>query len=366
MKNLDSNFNEIVQKISKFENVKIIIGKKLRQINNDFKIGPNEEIIDKKIINKIILKNNDNVNAVGIDGGIIKSSYHGLDLILTRAVAVNFIYKNNKIKNVNYFPSPSPIPDPQVILDSLSEIELSSCHNFIRQIKEVETAIESIKKFSPDIVLLDGSVIPHYVTKPDNPFLKEYYKKLVDKYKELFEIVEKQKSILAGIIEDSRGNRFCDILIRRVITILQEEFSKDMILVLERTKDSNLLYYILDRGERTCIFNYSQSPDVHPLIREFKISNDFYSFYLKTVDFDRPVRIDFIASEEVGEIANKISNFLMKTSGHSGYGLPAILIEADQRAKLNQKELELFYFDLIKKIGNISSLFKLRRENRPF
>lgn len=366
MNKFDSKFNEIVQRISSIERIRINITNSLRKINNKFKIGPNEEILDEKIINSIVLTDNGKKSAVGVDGGIIKSSYHGLDMILTRAVAVNFVYENSKIKNVDYYPSSNPQPDPQIVMDSLSEIELSSCHNFVRQIMEVETAIEGIKKFKPDITLLDGSVIPHYVTKPDNPFLKEYYKKLVERYKELFETVENQQTILAGVIEDSRGNRFCDILIRRVTSVLQEDFPREKIMVLEKTKDSNLLYYLLNKGERTCIFNYSQNPEAHPLIKEFKASNSFFSFYLKTVDFDRPLRIDFIASERQLEIANEVSNLLIKTSGHAGYGLPAILIEADQRAKLDQRELELFYLDLIKKVGNVSSLFKLRRENRPF
>ena len=56
----------------------------------------------------------------------------------------------------------------------------------------------------------------------------------------------------------------------------------------------------------------------------------------------------------------------MHSSGHSGYGLPAVLIEADQRAKLSEKDLDMFYFDLVNKIGNVSSLFRMRREMRPF
>lgn len=367
MENFYSRLNEIVEKINYMEMNRIRIGKILREINNSIKIGPNEEILDEKIINKVSIINNKKMSVLGIDGGIVKNSYHGLDLVLTRAVGVNFIYDGDKLKKVNYYPSSTPQPNPQIILDSFSEFELNSCFNFIRQLMEIDTTIESIRKIKPDVALLDGSVLPQYVTKPDNPILKEYYKKLINKYKELFEISEKTQTILAGVIEDSRGIKFCDILLRRILPKLKKIQLRELKLVLEKTRDSNLLYYVLEKEERTCIFNYSQNPSIHPLIKEFnKISDNFFSFYIKTVEFDRPLRVDFFATENQLGIANKVSNLLIKTSGHSGYGLPAVLIEADQRAKLTQKDLDLFYLDLINKIGNVSGLFKMRREMRPF
>jgi len=366
MKFFNDSFDEIVQKIANIEKSRIAIGKKLREINEKFKIGPNEEIFDEKLINSVETFDK-KTSVVGIDGGIVKSSLHGLDLILTRAVAVNFVYNDGKIENVFYYPSSNPQPNSQIIVDSLSEIEIGSCYNFVRQIMEIETAIESIKTIKPDLALLDGSVVPHYISKPDNPFLKEYYKKLIEKYKELFNTAENEKCILAGVIEDSRSNKFCDILIRRVSHVFQDDVFKEMAFILSKTRDTNLLYYLLEKGERTCIFNYSQNQEMHPLLKEFsKTSSNFLSFYLKTVEFDRPLRIDFVAKDKQIEIANEICNIIMKTSGHSGYGLPAILIEADQRAKLSQKDLDLFYLDLINKVGNLPSLFKLRRENRPF
>ncbi|MCS7134814.1 MAG: hypothetical protein NZ893_00005, partial [Candidatus Aenigmarchaeota archaeon] len=72
------------------------------------------------------------------------------------------------------------------------------------------------------------------------------------------------------------------------------------------------------------------------------------------------------ANDNPSETANKISDFLIATSGNANYGLPAILIEADQRAKLRQEDLEIFYYDLINKSGNLSITLKLRRESRPF
>jgi NurA-like 5'-3' nuclease len=145
------------------------------------------------------------------------------------------------------------------------------------------------------------------------------------------------------------------------------DLSAELEKILEKTKDSNLLFYTLNKGERTCIFNFSMNSETHPILKEFeKMKNSFFSFYIKTVEFDRPLRVDFINFGNPIETANKLSGILMKTSGHAGYGMPAVLIEADQRAKLSEKDIDMFYSDLISRVGNVSSLFKMRREMRPF
>jgi len=367
METFQKRLDEIIDKVSYLESRRIKIGKFLKEINDSFKIGPNEEISDAKIINKIDLRKFKQMSILGIDGGIVKHSYHGLDLMLMRSVGVNFNYSYGKLKKVEYHPSSNPLPNPRIILDSFSDIELNSCINFERQIMEVLTAIEAMKKFKPDIALLDGSIIPHYVPRPDNPILKESYNNLIETYKSLFDCSRRKKIILAGIIEDSRGVKFCDILNRRIVSQVKSEIARELKLILGKTKDSNLLYYALEKGKRTCIFNYSQNPKVHPVLKEFEsMNNSFYSFYLKTVEFDRPLRIDFVCFKNVSDVVDRLSSVLMQTSGHSGYGLPSVLIEADQRAKLSEKDLDMFYSDLINRVGNVSTLFKMRREMRPF
>jgi hypothetical protein len=367
MENLQKTLDDIVNKISYFESKRLKIGQLIKDVNNSIKIGPNEEIKDEKIINKVSSLKNQKMSVLGIDGGIVKHSYHGLDLMLTRSVGVNFIYSDGKLEKVDYYPNSNPTPNPIVIFDSFSDLELNSCYNFERQTMEILTAIEAAENFKPDIVLLHGSVIPHYVPKPDNIILKEYYKTLIETYRSLFEVCKSKNFILAGVVEDSRGIKFCDILNRRILSQIKSDVNKELRLILEKTKDSNLLYYVLDKGERTCVFNYSQNPEVHPVLKEFNDMNDlFYSFYLKTVDFDRPLRIDFLSSNDLTDVVDKLSTIMMQTSGHSGYGMPAVLIEADQRAKLSENDMSMFYSDLINRIGNVSTLFRMRREMRPF
>ncbi|MEM5793425.1 MAG: DNA double-strand break repair nuclease NurA [Candidatus Aenigmatarchaeota archaeon] len=358
---------EIIERINFLETKRIKLGRFLRKINEDFNIGPNEEIVEPQIINKIEDEFPEKVSVLGVDGGIIKHSYHGLDLVLMRSVGVNFIYEYGKLVDVTYYPSSNPLPIPKMLSEPFSDVELNFYYNFERQIMEIQTTIEATEKLKPDFVLLDGSVIPTYVTKPDNPELKQYYNNLLEKYKELFEIIKKHKLRIAGIVEDSRGMKFCDIIKRRIMSKMGTHLSLELQKILDKTRDTNILFYILKKQERTCIFNYSSNPEVHPILKEFeKLSKNFFTFYIRTADFDRPVRVDFISFENPIVVANDISSVLLRTSGHAGYGIPSVLIEADQRAKLNEKDMEMFYSDLVSKIGNLSTLFKMRREMRPF
>jgi len=366
MKDFQRKFNEIVDKINFLESKRIKFGKFLRKINKNFDIGPNEEIKETKIIHKVKGNIPDRISLLGVDGGIVKKSYHGLDLILMRATGANFVYKKNKLDEVNYFPSSNPLPNPKMLMQPFSDNELKLCYNFERQIMEIDTTIRATKKLKPDMVFLDGSVIPHYVHDSDNQKLKHYYQELIKKYKELFKLA-KEDLILSGVIEDSRGVKFCDILQRRVLSEMGSELSSDIQDTLEKTKDSNILFYVLGKGERTCVFNYSQNPEKHPILKEFDdLKKSFYSFYIKTAEFDRPIRVDFIDFDDPVKTAEQLSNVLLKTSGHAGYGLPTVLIEADQRAKLSEKDIQMFYSDLVSRVGNISSLFRMRREMRPF
>ncbi|MGC8812056.1 MAG: DNA double-strand break repair nuclease NurA [Candidatus Aenigmatarchaeota archaeon] len=355
MKDFIEITEELVKKIEKMEIERRNFGELLRKL-------PFSSGIEDKQIFEVEKSNLENLKIAGIDGGMVKRSLHGIDLMLLRAVGVIFSYSKGKLEKVEYYPEAMPTPLPKIIFEPLHEIEFEINSNYERQIVEVTTASEVIEKFKPSIIFLDGSIIPHYTEKPaKNSILFPTYKKLIQSYLELFLKSREKNTILAGVIEDSRGTRFCELV---------KEASKDLLEfkpLLETTKDTNLLTYALKVGERTLVFNYSSEPEKHPILKEFgEFSNCVFSFYLKTAEFDRPIRIDFLAEKDCVKTANFISSVLLALSGHSGYGMPSVLIEADQRARLTEKDLELFYYDLLAKAGNLASLFSLRREQRPF
>jgi hypothetical protein len=182
------------------------------------------------------------------------------------------------------------------------------------------------------------------------------YRRMIEAYQNLFDAVKKSSTILAGVIEDSRGTRFCEIL--------SQDIPAEHRLVLSRSKDSNILSYALQAGEMTVAFPYSSDVRTHPILREFADGEKVQTFYIKLGEFDRPVRIDFLADKETAD--RRIASVLLACTAHATYSIPPVLIEADQRAKLSENDLEMFYHDILVRAGNISSLLELRRNGRPF
>lgn len=293
---------------------------------------------------------------VGVDGGIVKKAFHGIDLLLLRAIAVAFYYKNSKLSFASYYPSSIPSPELKVIVDPFSDLEFEINSNMERQMKEIEIAKEALEKFEPDILLLHGSIIPHYTFVPDkSALLYLNYKRMIDTYQNLFDLVKKKKTILAGVVEDSRGARFCEL----VSQILPEHK-----LTLNKSKDSNILAYCLKVGERTISFPYSSDIKAHPILREFGDAEKIQTFYIRLSEFDQPIRIEFLADKKDAE--KKIASALLACAGNASYSIPPVLIEADQRARLAEKDLEMVYRDILARTGNLSSMVELRRDRRPF
>jgi len=310
------------------------------------------QFLENELIKKVE-RSNLNARIAGIDSSIMQKSLHGIDILLIRAVSVIYDFENGKLKNVEYY-SPSAFFEPIIFQNQFSEIDLDLASNIVRQEKEVKIAKETIEKFRPKFLFMDGSILPHYIPSidKDSP-LYSYYKKAIDSYKSLFESSKKFETVLAGIIEDSRAARFCNLIAESL------KLEKEFLLILEKSKDTNLLEYILKKGERTAAFYYSSQPSIF----NFN-SKDFASFYVKVSEFDFPLRVDFLNSKE--SLADEISSVLLSMVTSEDYSFPSILIEADLRARLSEKEMEAFYNELVGRLGFISSIRKKRRERRPF
>jgi len=363
MKELVELTEEFVKIISNMENQRMKTGELLKEMNSSA-IDLEDEILENKMIIPMKQSSMDKLKIAGVDGGIVKRSFHGVDMMLVRSVAVLFNYENKKLSSVEYHPDSIPSPMPRIIFDPLSDLEFEINSNMERQITEASTSAEAIEKFKPEILLMHGSIVPHYTEKPaPTSLLFATYQKMIETYRKLFESAQKNNTILAGVIEDSRGVRFCEI-INKIIAKNNKEINPEAKILLSKTNDSNLLAYTLQLGERTFIFKYSSDSQKHPILKEFK--PEIFTFYIKSAEFDRPIRVDFLGGSNLVDTANKISSAILSTTGHSNYGIPAVLIEADQRAKLSENDIENFYLDLISKAGNLPGLFNLRREQRPF
>jgi hypothetical protein len=349
---------EIAGRISGAEMKRKSLARFLRSAESDFKIA--------YPVGKAGL---DGMKIAGVDGGIVKRSLHGFDFVLARAAGVCFSYHGGKIAGVEYHPSRNPAPE-LFVLESLSELDWVHSASIIRQKLEIRNAIETAGKFRPGLLLLDGSLVPHYSDRPaKSSKVRDSYEELISLYNGLFGTCSKNGIMLAGVVEDSRGMRFSEIAGEKILSASSDD-AEEMRKVLETTRDTALLYWLLDEGERTFAFAYSDVGEEHPLAKEFgSFGNRIFSFYLKAAKFDRPVRIDFLCGEggECEKDADRLAQTILSISSHhSGYGFPSVLIEADQAAKLAEEDIEGVYDQILARTGPLPGVAKLRRDERPF
>jgi hypothetical protein len=282
----------------------------------------------------------------GEDGGVTKKTTHLIDFVFLRAISVIFEYKKGVLQDVLYFPYPSPSPEVTYTTEPLSDVEFKIFWSLRRVRRELEVSLDAIKKFSPDVFLIDGSLMIHPGDVPKTEsVLYDDYKEVKEKVKELYEIGKKQNCMVAGVVEDSRSTTFCSFIEKEILSKEEGPKIEKMKEVLKRSKDTNLLHYLLEKGEAT---------------REIDCGDGMKCIYMKTAEFDRPIRVEYLDNRE------KIANIIFTLSCESrNYGFPNVLIEADQRAKLSEND-SLYYMNHIASRLGIHDLFFLRRENRPF
>jgi len=196
-------------------------------------------------------------------------------------------------------------------------------------------------------------------------------------YSELFETSNLYNVYIVGVIKDSRKRSFINWLLKALPSMikyfdsLREVLEIDYRGILKTINDVIFLHDVLNRSERTTVFapyelKQLQSPLLNKIVK--KIYSNLGVFYLKSVDFDLPLRIEFFSpGNDIINSAIKISSILIRLSSYSSiYSFPSILVEADNRAKILQKDAELIYRRLLSKAQFIQLLQKKRREKGIF
>ena len=328
-----------------------------------------EEIIEPSLVKLIEQDALTNLTVAGVDGGMLEQQLHGLDLILLRAVVAIFHYCDAGLKWAEYFPSEMPFPRLIDVAEPLDTKEFELLAGMERQLIELELATEAIRANEVKLLLLDGSVVPQYIDRfPNNQSLLERYHKLINVYTKLYETCAESGALLAGAVKDSQGGRFVDILRRKVLPSLgglgleQKELE-----ILERSRDTVLLDHVLGVGERTSIFRYAESPSRYVLRDLGEWAMRVYAFYIKTVPFDRPLRVEFVdfGGEPAGTADRIASLIYALSSHHDAFGLPSVLIEADACARLVEEDLCIVRDSIADRLGP-SALLDLRRHRKPF
>lgn len=289
-----------------------------------------------------------------VDSGIAGEELHGFNFLLLRSVGAVFEYEGSRAVAHKYFPS--ALPKMQYDMRSGLDSHDVMWHKSLFRLKgELSCAIELMEKHSPSALLMDGSIAPLLSDKPSQDSeIFPLYNEVVACYRSLYETAWNGGTALLGVIKDSRSKRFIEILQKHA---QDEGFS--------HASDTNFLHFMLQAGERTCAFKYSSAPSSHQVLRDLGgWSERILSFYLKPVKDDRPLRVEFLSGQKsFSEIASLVHSL---SSIHKSYAYPAVLIEADLRAAMQEDDFERAYGSLFSKLGRTSSLMRLRRNSRPF
>ncbi|MCX6774920.1 MAG: DNA double-strand break repair nuclease NurA, partial [DPANN group archaeon] len=317
------------------------------------------------------------IKICGVDGGFLKKEYHGAGLMLRRAVAVCFEYIDGRLANAKYHPSKKPFPEPIVTGPEFSDYDFNILANLSREEVELKTCLEAIEQFSPNVLVRDGSIVLHPSSMPEQSS-KAYgkYKEIISLVKELYRKCEEKHILLVGAVEDSKGKRYCNILMQEAIpALLKANITVETLKrindckdVLENTTDTLFLYNLLNVGERTAVSDYSKTSEL-PILKDLEeYARKLFVLYLKAAEFDRPLRIDFLADfEKLDETAEKAAAIIFEISKQNRmYSYPSVLIEDDARAKLMEDDIFHFKAALAEKLGRDPMLFDLRRDLRPF
>lgn len=304
-----------------------------------------------------------------VDSGIAGEELHGFDFLLLRSVGAIFGYRNSKVVSHKYFPS--ALPTMQYDVRSGLDSHDVMWHKSLYRLKgELSCSAELIAKHSPHFLLVDGSIAPLLSDKPaEDSEIRPLYDEAVAAYRRLYETAWQKNCALVGVIKDSRSKRFIEIVQKHTQAAGGAGAGAPQSAQQEQgflhTSDTNFLFFMLEAGERTCAFSYSSAPAKHQVLKDLgSWSEKILSFYIKPVKDDRPLRVEFLSGQKTFSCIASLVHSL--SCLHKAYAYPAVLIEADLRAALDEDEFERAYGSLFAKLGRSSSMLRLRRNSRPF
>ena len=378
----EDTLNNIVARIKALEREK----KKIAQIIRDSRAELNvdklplqlrEDIFENELINNVIKADLRGISISAVDGGLLVKNLVGLDLIFTRATGVIFSYRHTGKVEVKYLQTKAPNIGMFHNFATNNLLELEFLAGLYRIREELSMARLVLNENIADILLLDGGIFPivpllNQLTNTNNI---KIFKDVVAEYTNLLDTVDMTNTILAGVIKDSRKSTFVSWLLKVIPLFLatskrlQGILKSDYRIALQQTNDSEFLYLLLRPGERTTFAKYNLEIDTHSNVLSTKRKDSFGYFYLKTVKYDHPLRVEFYdPSANFVHIGEKLASVIYASASfHQRFGLPNVLIEADSRARLSQQDIDFLYRQILIKAGiNSISLMERKRDRKIF
>jgi hypothetical protein len=321
------------------------------------------EVLDHKFTTVVRKLQKIEAKVAAVDSGFLGQDLHALDLMMIRGVAVIFHYNGGtRLEGVEYYPNPLPSARILCSTEPMDSFEFDALTSIERLQTELRLAMETAEKYHPDLLLLDGSLLPRYLDPSmlDGEVASRLHL-LLQTYRQLYSLCTESGVLLAGVVKDCRSSYFLEIL-RRLLPSFGVKLPPEKEEFLVHLRDTVLLDCLLAVGERTFSFRCS---------KDFPI----YAFYIKTVPDDRPLRVEFLNTEPItpssqtegfAGTADRVAEVIYAISAHHpSFAVPAPLVEADLCAHLFREELELVHETLLSRMG-FSTILDMRRERRPF
>ncbi len=332
------------------------------------------------------------LNIVSVDGSSAVKRFMNVDFSFLKAICVKYyFYNDGKSAKIKYYPDLSGFNNYSVQgnyynrEENVIESKVSMDMTFM-EINLLNNFIEHSTSSDIDLIIIDGSIVimPINLLFSKDPEISIKYDRLLREYHKLYLNCKDNGIILVGSIKDTRTSALCHLLQESIQllhsngTDLTDFININYRQIIDYFSDLDLFNRILDKSERSCIFNCKR--DIEK-IRDNGIKKkipyyfplSFYAFYLKTAKFDIPCRIEFFMEEKhsikkASEKADLISSMLLPMSSmNEYYGLPIPQIEAHKRAVFKPDEINLLFNNLKRHLNkNGVNLIEKRRTRRPF
>lgn len=355
---------------------------------SDFIEYYNYRIKEKNLIYKVNSTNVRGLRVAAVDGSLVTKKFQGIDLIFLKSIVVKYFFKDQYSAEIGYFPDISGYNNYSIqsnftnINENAIDFTASLEQTFM-EINQLNKLLESDNEYL-DLIILDGSIL---VAPINLVFSKKYdinqrYDRVLREYKKLYEKCQEKGITLVGSIKDTRTAALTNSLTDTIQMINSNHNQLRDLLKIDYRKNMNyftdfdLFSRLLGVGERSCAFKckieIDKVRDTTKKIPQY-FPETFYAFYLKSVPFDNPLRIEFFIGdnhnlEDINKKAEKIASIINPLSNlNDNYALPIPQIEAHNRSVFQNQEINII-FNTLKALllQRGFSFIEKRRNRRPF
>ncbi len=296
----------------------------------------------------------------GVDGGCYVFEELSISLLALRAASAIMTIDGGKVVSVEHVPAGYIAPKVLLVEDDEDDAGRALSIQTMRVLEEVALAKRLAENKKPDILFLHGPLLPHFLARAatldsgngEKP-ARSRYRAVLQNLAEIVRRADESGMVVAGVVEDSRG--------RTLLSTIEDEVSAGGM------SDTAALDIIMRKNQYTMPVLYT-NPAVNNtlsyLYPELRRALDrVFVFYLKNAEADVPIRIEFYKPEAftIEETAEKIARSVVAQTLTSTYSVPAVLVEADRRARITKKEAELL---LLRELGSEALKLVKRRKRR--